>query len=355
MSDTHHSANTGGQPVSHGDVGSAPGEGAPTTGAATEPDRAKSPEAAQPVAGVDAARSGRRAQRAPGTRQVRRRPASKSAGAPKAPSRAGRNLPAATAVGVALLGSVLGGILYLPIAFVAITTAFALVGVWEISRALEVRQIRLPLVPTIVATVALPFSAYLGGPEALAYAVALSTTALALWRSFDPAPDAARSITAGIFVVLWVPLMLSFAMLLLQEPSGKLLVATLLLLVVANDTFGYLVGAFFGKHAMAPKISPKKSWEGFAGSVGGAVVVGTLATVFLLDRPWWFGLVLAVATVSAATAGDLAESMIKRELGVKDMGNILPGHGGMMDRLDSIVFASPVAFLLSVTLVPGFL
>lgn len=355
MSDTHHSASTGGRPVSQGDVGSVPGEGLPQAGEETEPDGAKSPEAARPVAGVVAARSGRRAQRAPGTRWVRRRPASRSAGAPKAPSRAGRNLPAATAVGVALLGSVLGGILYLPIAFVAITTAFALVGVWEISRALEVRQIRLPLVPTIVATVALPFAAYLGGPEALAYAVVLSTTALALWRSFDPAPDAARSITAGIFVVLWVPLMLSFAMLLLQEPSGKLLVATLLLLVVANDTFGYLVGAFFGKHAMAPKISPKKSWEGFAGSVGGAVLVGVLATVFLLDRPWWFGLVLAVATVSAATAGDLAESMIKRELGVKDMGNILPGHGGMMDRLDSIVFASPVAFLLSVTLVPGIL
>ncbi|MHA7276536.1 phosphatidate cytidylyltransferase [Arthrobacter sp. Hz1] len=321
MSDTHHSANTG----------------------------------AQPAASVDAVVRGRRAQQAPGTRQLRRRSGRKTRGTPKGPSRAGRNLPAAIAVGVALLGSVLGGILYLPIAFVAISTAFALLGVWEVSRALEVRQIRLPLVPAIVATIALPFAAYLGGPEALAYAVVLSTTALALWRSVDPAPDAARSITAGIFVVLWIPLLLSFAMLLLREPSGKLLVATLLLLVVANDTFGYLIGAFFGKHAMAPKISPKKSWEGFAGSVGGAVLVGTVAAVFLLERPWWFGLVLAVATVSAATAGDLAESMIKRELGVKDMGNILPGHGGMMDRLDSIVFASPVAFVLSVTLVPGFL
>ncbi len=258
-------------------------------------------------------------------------------------------------MGLALLFSVLGGILFLPIAFVALSTMFGVVGVWEISRALEVRQIKVPLVPAVAASVAMPFAAFLGGPEALAYAVVLSVTALALWRSLDPAPDAARSMMAGAFVLLWVPFLLSFAMLLLHEPEGSLKVAILLLLVVANDTFGYLVGAFFGKHAMAPKISPKKSWEGFAGSVGGAMVVGVLATVFLLERPFWVGILLAVAVVAAATAGDLAESMIKRELGVKDMSTILPGHGGLMDRLDSIVFASPVAFLLSVTLVPGFL
>ena len=117
--------------------------------------------------------------------------------------------------------------------------------------------------------------------------------------------------------------------------------------MVANDTFGYLVGASLGKHPMAPKISPKKSWEGFAGSIGGAIVVGVLAMVFVLGEPWWFGVVLAVGMVAAATAGDLAESMVKRELGIKDMSNILPGHGGVMDRLDSIVFAAPVAYLLA--------
>lgn len=272
---------------------------------------------------------------------------------PGEPSRAGRNLPAAIGVGLALLVSLLVGMLFLPLAFVALTTVIGVVGVWEVGRALEVRQIKVPTVPAVAAGVALPFAAYLGGPEALAFATVVSVTALALWRSLDPAPDAARSIMAGTFVLLWVPFLLSFAMLLLQEPSGAIKVATLLLLVVANDTFGYLVGAFFGKHAMAPRISPKKSWEGFGGSIGGAMIVGVLAVVLLLDRPWWVGICLAVAVVAAATAGDLAESMIKRELGVKDMSSILPGHGGVMDRLDSIVFASPVAFLLSVTLVPG--
>ncbi|WP_323961196.1 phosphatidate cytidylyltransferase [Arthrobacter sp. JZ12] len=279
----------------------------------------------------------------------RREPQTKSGEA----SRAGRNLPAAIGVGLALLISLLVGMLFLPIAFVALATIFGVVGVWEVARALEVRRLHVPVVPAVAAAVAMPFAAYLGGPEALAFAVVVSVTALALWRSLDPAPDAARSIMAGTFVLLWVPFLLSFAMLLLQEPAGSLKLATMLLLVVANDTFGYLVGATFGKHAMAPRISPKKSWEGFAGSVGGAMIIGVLAVVFLLEAPWWVGICFAVAVVAASTAGDLAESMIKRELGVKDMSSILPGHGGVMDRLDSIVFAAPVAFLLSVTLVPG--
>ncbi|WDF34363.1 phosphatidate cytidylyltransferase [Arthrobacter agilis] len=274
---------------------------------------------------------------------------------PGAPSRAGRNLPAAIGVGAGLLLPVLVGLLFFPIIFVGIVTLFAAVGVWEISRALELRRIRVPLVPAMAGTLLLPFSAYFGGAEGLAAAVVVAVLAVFLWRAVDPAPDAAKSLMAGTFTVLWVPFMLSFAMLLMRAEGGRLVIVTLLLLVVANDTFGYLIGAFFGKHAMAPKISPKKSWEGFGGSIGGAFVVGGLCAVLLLGQPLWLGLVLAVAIVASATAGDLAESMIKRELGVKDMGNLLPGHGGVMDRLDSIVLACPVAYLLSATLVPGLL
>ena len=265
-------------------------------------------------------------------------------------SRAGRNLPAAIAVGVVLLGSLLIGLLFFPFAIVVIAVAFAAVGVWEVSRALEVRGMNVPLVPVLVGSVGLPFAAFFGGTEALAFAMVATAVAILLWRSIDTAEEAISSILAGIFVVLWVPFLLSFALLLLREPDGQIRVAVLLLLVVANDTFGYLVGAFFGKHPMAPKISPKKSWEGFAGSAAGATVVGVGAALLVLDQPWWFGMVLAVATVAAATAGDFSESMVKRELGVKDMSNLLPGHGGVMDRLDSVVFASPVVFLLSVLL-----
>lgn len=274
---------------------------------------------------------------------------------PGKPSRAGRNLPAAFGVGAGLLIPVLVGLLFFPLVFVVMVTLIAVVGVWEICRALELRRIHVPLVPTLAASIVLPFAAYAGGTEGLAAATVFGVLGLFLWRSLDPAPEAAKSLMAGTFAVLWVPFMLSFAMVLLRAEGGYLVIATLLLLVVANDTFGYLVGAFFGKHAMAPKISPKKSWEGFGGSIGGAFVVGSLCAVFLLNQPLWIGLLLAVAVVAAATAGDLAESMIKRELGVKDMSSILPGHGGVMDRLDSIVFASPMAYLLSVTLIPGLL
>ncbi|WP_394250125.1 phosphatidate cytidylyltransferase [Arthrobacter pityocampae] len=308
----------------------------------------------KPDAGTaTAATSGTRGARRPGGsvlgRPKRRRPARE----PGAPSRAGRNLPAAIGVGAGLLIPVLAGLLFFPVVFGGIVTLFAAVGVWEISRALGLRRIRVPLAPTLAGTLVLPFSAYFGGPEGLAAATVAAVVGVFLWRSLDPAPDAAKSLMAGTFTLLWVPFMMSFAMLLMRAEGGYLIIATLLLLVVANDTFGYLVGAFFGKHPMAPKISPKKSWEGFGGSIGGAMIVGGSCAVFLLGQPLWIGLVLAVVVVASATAGDFAESMIKRELGVKDMGTILPGHGGVMDRLDSIVLACPVAYLLSAVLIPG--
>lgn len=268
-------------------------------------------------------------------------------------SRAGRDLPAAIAVGLVLLVGVLVGLLLFPLAFVVIVTLFGVLGSWEVGRALAESKVDLPLVPLAVGAISMPFSAYYGGPEALGFALAGSLLLVLLWRVIEGGGGATRSVLASVFVALWVPFLLSFSILLFNEADGPLKVATLLLLVVANDTFGYLVGAFLGKHPMAPKISPKKSWEGFAGSVAGAVVVGVLASVWLLGQPWWVGVPLAMATVAAATVGDLSESMVKRELGIKDMSTLLPGHGGFMDRLDSIVFASPVAYILFVLLLPG--
>ncbi|MBO1267354.1 phosphatidate cytidylyltransferase [Arthrobacter cavernae] len=274
--------------------------------------------------------------------------------------KAGRNLPAAIGVGLAMLFAVLGGLLFLPLGFVLLTTGFAVLGVWEVFRALESHGTRLPIIPVMTGSGAMPVAAYFGGLESLLFTMLASSVAVLLWRSIESASGAPRSIFAGVFTLAWVPFMISFAVLPLHAtggatpvglwpqgiPVGVWQVVTMLLLVVSNDTFGYIVGALFGKHPMAPKISPKKSWEGFAGSVAGAMVIGVLACLLFLDKPWWVGLVLAVGMVAAATAGDLAESMVKRELGIKDMSSILPGHGGVMDRLDSIVFAAPVAFVL---------
>ncbi len=279
---------------------------------------------------------------------------------PRTP-KAGRDLPAAITVGVILLALVVGSLLFYPVGFVVLATAFSCVGVWEVTRAIAGRGIKAPLTPVMVGALAMPASAYFAGAEGLLFALAASAGATLLWRSLDSAPGALKSISAGVFSLLWIPFLLSFVFLMLRAESGPtteltmnlgdinagiVQVIIMLLLVVANDTFGYLVGVLFGKHPMAPKISPKKSWEGFAGSLGGATLVAIPATVFLLDQQWWVGLVLAVGMVCAGTSGDFAESMIKRELGVKDMSNILPGHGGVMDRLDSILFAAPVAYAI---------
>lgn len=269
------------------------------------------------------------------------------------PPKAGRNLPAAIGVGLALIILVMVGLVIRQEAFVVLVALVTGVGVWEVSRALAFRNILLPLVPVAAGTIAMPFAAYYGGPESLGFALVASAVAVLVWRALDDSEGAAESILGGVFTLSWVPFLGSFAVLLLHEEDGALKITIVLLLVVANDTFGYLVGVLFGRHPMAPKISPKKSWEGFAGSVVGAAIVGVGGTIFLLGQPWWIGVILAVSLVSAATMGDLAESMIKRELGIKDMSNILPGHGGVMDRLDSIVFAAPVAFIVISLLMPG--
>lgn len=276
-------------------------------------------------------------------------------------SRAGRNLPAAIGVGLTMLAALLAGLFLWPMGFVLIAVSAALLGVWEVYRAFEAHGTRVPIVPILAAAVAIPVTAYFGGQEAQLFALLASCAAVLVWQSLEHPDGATRGVFAGVFIVLWIPFLIGYALLPLHAatpppgfgvwqggavPSSTLQLAVTLLLVVANDTFGYIVGASLGKHPMAPKISPKKSWEGFAGSAAGALVIGVLGAVLLLGRPWWVGAVLAVVMVGAATAGDLAESMVKRELGIKDMSSILPGHGGMMDRLDSILFGVPAAYLV---------
>ena len=277
-------------------------------------------------------------------RQLRQ--AAQAAAAAK-PSKAGRNLPAAITVGVLMLGTVLVGLFWFPLALLIMVAILAAAGCWEVARATSQARVDVPVIPLFFASALLPAAAYFGGLEALGFAYMGALLIIVLSRILDGLKNAAASVMASVFIISWVPLLLSFAVLLLADDNGKWLIATALLLVVANDTFGYIVGVLFGKHPMAPKISPKKSWEGFAGSVIGAIIIGVLAAHYLLDMPWWAGAILAFFTVIAATTGDLSESMVKRELGIKDMSNLLPGHGGVMDRLDSVLFAMPLVYLIS--------
>jgi phosphatidate cytidylyltransferase len=261
-------------------------------------------------------------------------------------AKAGRNLPAAITVGVLLLGGALVGLMWMPVVLALLVIALLVLGVTETARALSRRGLDIPMVPLWIGAVAMPLGAFVGGAEGLVLALLGTVLLILVWAVVEDLPARGETVMASTFIVLWVPFLLSFAIALLGQEQGNLMVACMLLMVVSNDTFGYIVGASFGKHPMAPKISPKKSWEGFAGSVAGSVIVGTLAVYLLLDHPWWVGSLLGLLTVASATAGDFAESMVKRELNIKDMGSMLPGHGGAMDRLDSLVFSAPIAYMV---------
>ena len=158
--------------------------------------------------------------------------------------------------------------------------------------------------------------------------------------------------TAGIFAALYVPFLAGFALLMARAEDGAERVVVFVLVTVASDIGGYAAGVILGRHPMAPSVSPKKSWEGFLGSAGACAVVGALSVALLLAGPWWAGVVIGLAAVLTATLGDLGESMIKRDLGIKDMGSLLPGHGGVLDRLDSLLPTAPVVYLLLALLVP---
>ena len=260
--------------------------------------------------------------------------------------RAGRNLYAAVGVGVLLGALVLASLFIRQEFFVALATLASVVGVWELLRAMQQGRIYPPPVPTLVAAAAVPVIAYQWGPVALASSVVLAVLVVVVWRSFGAEESAVQDAAGGTFVVLYVPALVGFAMLLLGEHDGPLRIVTFVLVTIASDVGGYAVGVIFGKHPMAPSVSPKKSWEGFAGSVACCILAGALSVALLLDGRWWIGALLGALAVVTATVGDLCESMIKRDLGIKDMSNLIPGHGGLMDRLDSLLITVPVVWAI---------
>ncbi len=194
--------------------------------------------------------------------------------------------------------------------------------------------------------------AWAGGAELLVVATGLSVLGVLVWRLPYGAEGFVRDTTAAIFVLGYVPLLGAFVVLMLVPDDGAQRIVAFIVATIASDVGGYATGVLAGRHPMAPTISPKKSWEGFAGSVLVSAVAGWLLVVHVLDGDVWVGILLGTLTAVAATTGDLSESLVKRDLGIKDMGSLLPGHGGMMDRLDSLLFVAPVAWFVLDTLVP---
>jgi phosphatidate cytidylyltransferase len=264
--------------------------------------------------------------------------------------RAGRNLPAAIAVGLAMAAVSIASLFVVKPLFLVVVLVVGALGVYELAQALGTRDIHVPLVPVLAGGAAMLVGSYVGGTEALSAAMALTMLACLLWRLGRGQAGYVADVTAGVFVVAYVPLLGSFVVLMLAEADGAWKVATFIAVTVASDVGGYAAGATLGRHPMAPRISPKKSWEGFAGSMIAGVVTGALMVSLALDGGWAVGLLLGACAVCLATLGDLGESLIKRDLGIKDMSSVLPGHGGMMDRLDSLLAVAPVAWLVLHTL-----
>ena len=268
-------------------------------------------------------------------------------------SRAGRDLGSAILVGLALGAIILVPLLTVRQTFVGVLAAATAVATWELRGALRRGAgIEVPLPVLLVGGQAMIWLSWPFGLSGLALAFAATALGCLVWRMRAGAAHYLRDVSAGLFTAVYVPLFCAFAAMLTVAPDGVGRVLTFMLCVVASDVGGYAVGVLAGKHPMAPTISPKKSWEGFAGSQVAGMITGALTVSLMLGGPWWAGALTGALLVISATLGDLVESLVKRDLGIKDMGNLLPGHGGLMDRLDSMLPTAVVSYFVLGLLVP---
>jgi phosphatidate cytidylyltransferase len=277
-------------------------------------------------------------------------PASGPAPVPPAAPKGGRDLRAAIGVGLGLGVVVVASLFIVKWLFVGVVAVVVVVGMWELtSRLSETKGIGVPRPPLAVGGIAMLVAAYLGGPESALIAFALTCLAVLVWRMSEAPEDYLRDVTAGIFTAFYVPFLATFVMLLLAADDGPQRVVLFLVLTVCSDTGAYAAGSRFGRHKLAPRISPGKTREGLVGAVLLCMLAGALGMKLMIHHGhWWQGLVLGACVAVSATLGDLGESMIKRDLGIKDMGTLLPGHGGLMDRLDSLLPTAPVVWLVLV-------
>jgi phosphatidate cytidylyltransferase len=260
--------------------------------------------------------------------------------------KAGRNLPAAVVSGLVLAILVIVSLVTIKWLFGVLAVAALLVAVHEFVSVLRSKGIHVARTPVYIATAAIPSAAYLWGLQAQLAATGIAILAVMMWRLRKGAQGFVADISVSVMLVAYLPFMAAFLMLTLSTDNGSWRVFVFIILTVSNDIGGYAVGVLFGKHPIAPQISPKKSWEGLFGSVVLQSIVGIVAFIYIFDAPWWQGLIAGVVLTVSATGGDFIESAVKRDLGVKDMGTVVPGHGGIMDRLDSLVPNAFVSWVL---------
>ena len=259
--------------------------------------------------------------------------------------RAGRKLLPSIGVGIFLIALVWLSLSTYRVLFAALVAVAVLLGIREINRAFRAADINLPLWALATASIGLSAATWLGGVSGLAVATAIAFPCLLIILLPRGTENFVRTASASTLALIYLPFLAGFLILLARPHNGLERVMTLVVLVGCNDTFAYLTGVLIGKHPLAPKISPKKTIEGLIGSLIFTVTGGAVAFNYILGLDWWVGAIAGILTVFTATSGDLIESALKRDMAIKDMGTLLPGHGGIMDRLDSVLFAAPALWL----------
>lgn len=271
---------------------------------------------------------------------------------PRTP-RAGRNLWAAIIVGLSMGAAILAALYTVRQVFIGIVAVTVAVSTWELAGALRRAGIRISLPPVLIGGQAMVWLAWPFGRDGILVAFVITALLCLLWRFPKGAAGYVRDVTASVFSAAYVAGFAAFATLLVVPVDGAARASCLMFAGVASDVGGYVAGVLGGRHLMAPSISPKKSWEGLIGSLVVGTVAGALSVTLLLGGQLWQGVLFGAAIVLTATGGDLVESLIKRDLGVKDMGTVLPGHGGLMDRMDSLLPSAVVSWLLLSLFVPA--
>ena len=259
--------------------------------------------------------------------------------------KAGRKLGPSIIVSLSLIALIWFALAYHREVFAVVVAVAVLLGIREIVRAFRVRGIYISVVSLAAGAVALTYATWNGGAAGLAIATAIAIPLLLIQLLTKGPEGFVQSATATTFSLLYLPFLGGFLILLAKPSTGLERVMTFVVLVGCNDTFGYIVGVLLGKHPLVPLISPKKSWEGLIGSLVFAVIGGAFAFKYIMDMHWWIGAIVGLMIVFTATCGDLIESAMKRDLHLKDMGTLLPGHGGVLDRLDSVLISAPALWL----------
>ncbi|WP_309616587.1 phosphatidate cytidylyltransferase [Salinibacterium sp.] len=269
-------------------------------------------------------------------------------------ARTGRPLIRAIVVGLTLGLALLASLIFVKALFMIFAGALVAFTAWELASALRFAGRRVPRIPALIAALAVIPAAFFWMAVGHWVATLAGIALIVVWRLAELVRPAARTsarevlldLGAGVFIMIYIAFMAGFTVLLTAQEGGQWWTLAFLIVVVSVDVGAYATGLTFGKHPMAPTISPKKTWEGFAGSVVAAMTAGILTALFMLGQPWWVGIILGAVLVLTATAGDLAESLIKRDLGIKDISTWLPGHGGFLDRVDSSLLSAAAAYAL---------